>query len=190
MPLSTADLQTPNGLAILYAAKSTKDPNGSIETQLADCRALAEQEGFEIVAEQSDEDASAWSGDRGPELAAALKHAKEIGAVLIVQHSDRLARGDGKAARHLAELFFTASRAGITLRSCQDDSTFDSPILAAVMGERNSEDSKRKSASVKAGLARRRASGRHTGTRPYGISASVGNGRPEAALQRPDSRPG
>ena len=156
------------GEAILYAAKSTEDKRGSIPTQLEDCRAFAEREELSVAGEYADEAASAWKGNRGPQLAAALAHAGELGASVICQHSDRLARGDGKQARHLAELFFEANRAGVTLRSVQDDSTFDSPILAVVMGERNSEDSRRKGEAVKAGLARRRALGKYIGSRPYG----------------------
>jgi site-specific DNA recombinase len=158
----------PGAPAVLYAAKSTEDKKGSIPTQLTDARALAEREGMSVIGEYADQAASAWKGNRGPELAAALRHAAEAGASLICQHSDRLARGDGKQARHLAELFFETSRAGITLRSVQDDSTFDSPILAVVMGERNSEDSRRKGEAVKDGLARRRALGKYIGSRPYG----------------------
>ena len=154
--------------AVLYAAKSTEDKKGSIPTQLDDGRAFAEREGLTVIGEYFDEAASAWKGNRGPELAAALSHAAEAGANLICQHSDRLARGDGKQARHLAELFFETSRAGVRLRSVQDDSTFDSPILAVVMGERNSEDSRRKGEAVRAGLARRRALGKYIGSRPYG----------------------
>jgi len=158
-----------SGQAILYAAKSTEDIHGSIPTQLEDGRRLAEQEGLEVVAEYSDEAASAYKGDRGPELAAALEHAERIGGTLIVQHSDRLARGDGKQARHLAELFFFANRAGVTLRSVQDDSTFQNPVLAVVMGERNMEDSRRKSLAIKAGMARRRKRGLYNGGfTPYG----------------------
>ena len=155
--------------AILYAAKSTEDIHGSIPTQLEDGQKLAEQEGLEVVGEYSDESASAYKGDRGPELAAALEHAERIGASLIVQHSDRLARGDGKQARHLAELFFAANRIGVTLRSVQDDSTFQNPVLAVVMGERNMEDSRRKSLAIKAGMARRRKRGLYNGGfTPYG----------------------
>ena len=58
--------------AVAYAAKSTADEHGSIPTQLADCRPLAEREGFEVLYEYQDESASAYSGDRGPGLAAAL----------------------------------------------------------------------------------------------------------------------
>jgi site-specific DNA recombinase len=151
------------GQAILYAAKSTEDIHGSIPTQLADARALAEREGLEVVAEYADEAASAYKGNRGPELAAALEHAERIGATLIVQHSDRLARGDGIQARHLGELFFSAYKTDMTLRSVQDDSTFQNPILAVVMGERNMEDSRRTSMAVKAGLERRRERGLYSG---------------------------
>jgi DNA invertase Pin-like site-specific DNA recombinase len=154
--------------AILYAAKSTEDINGSIPTQLEDGRQLAEQEDLEVVGEYFDEAASAYRGDRGPELAAALEHAEGIGGSIIVQHSDRLARGDGKQARHLAELFFASNRLGVTLRSVQDDSTFQNPVLAVVMGERNREDSRRKAMSVKAGLKRRRKRGRFIGRPPLG----------------------
>ena len=155
--------------AILYAAKSTEDIHGSIPTQLEDGRQLAEREGLEVVGEYFDESASAYKGDRGPELAAALEHAEKVGASLIVQHSDRLARGDGRQARHLAELFFATNRIGVTLRSVQDDSTFQNPVLAVVMGERNMEDSRRKSLAIKAGMARRRKRGLYNGGfTPYG----------------------
>ena len=41
--------------AVIYAAKSTEDKHGSIPTQLADCRTMAEREGWTIVGEFSDE---------------------------------------------------------------------------------------------------------------------------------------
>jgi site-specific DNA recombinase len=154
--------------AVLYAAKSTEDKHGSIPTQLADGRLLAERDGLEVVGEYEDEAASAYSGNRGRGLADALTHAERIEGALIVQHSDRLARGDGKQARHLIELVLEARRAGITLRSTQDDATFDNLVMAVVMGERNFEDSRRKGAAVKAGQERRRARGGHIGNPPLG----------------------
>lgn len=161
--------------AIVYAAKSTADDHGSIPTQLADGRALAERHGLTVVEEHSDEAASAYSGNRGSGLAAAMADCKRLAAErgsceLIVQHSDRLARGDGVKARHLVELLWWAQEHGVTLRSVQDDSTFSNPLLTFAMGERNTEDSRRKVANVKAGM-RRRASERGKlvgGPRPYG----------------------
>src|SRR3954471_17752344 len=114
--------------AIVYAGKSTEDKRGSIPTQVTDCRATADREGWRVLAEYFDEAASAWTGDRGPGLAQALQHAERETAVLLCQHSDRLARGDGRTARHLAELYFWALRVGVELRSVQDDSTFTNPL--------------------------------------------------------------
>jgi DNA invertase Pin-like site-specific DNA recombinase len=141
--------------AVLYAAKSTKDPKGSITGQLKEGREKARAEDWGVAGEYSDEAASAWSGNRGPELIRAMDHAEREGATLIVQHSDRLARG--------------ALKAGVTIVSLQDPSTFENIVLAAVMGERNSEDSKRKSLATKAGLRARREKGLWGGgPRPYG----------------------
>lgn len=177
--------------AVLYAAKSTKDERASIPTQLTDGRALAEAEGGEVVGEYSDEAASAWTGDRGPALTHAMEHAARLApSWLVVQHTDRLARGDGKQARHLIELYLWAMKAGVTLRSVQDDATCENMIMAAVMGERNAEDSRRKSLAVQAGKKRRAERGQgHGGPRPYGYRYP-GHGEPmtpvpvEAAIVR------
>src|SRR4051794_2349261 len=137
---------------------------------------MAAREAWEIDGEYADESASAWTGDRGPHLAAAIAHAERIApCVLVVQHSDRLARGDGLNARHLGELYFWALKAGVELRSVQDDSTFTNPLLAFAMGERNAEDSRRKSVAVAAGMKRIAAAGRPSGgPRPYGYRYVAG----------------
>jgi DNA invertase Pin-like site-specific DNA recombinase len=160
--------------AVLYAAKSTTDPRGSISTQIADARAAALLEGREIVSEHHDEAASAFTGNRGQGLTdakdAAIRLAAERGsAELWVQHSDRLARGDGISADHLAEVWFALRRGGVRLRSVQDDSNLEDAIRVVLIGERNHEDSKRKSAAVKSGMERRAKRGQYNGGRPtYG----------------------
>ena len=164
---------------IAYAAKSTADVRGSIPDQLADCRVMAEREGWERVAEYSDEAFSAYHGDRGPGLAQAREHAARLAVqhgrcVLVAQHSDRFARGDGIQAQHLAELWFASRRAGIELHSVQDDSTFTNPLLAVALGERNAEDSRRKALAVRAGMARRRAKGLVNGRAPIGYRNVAG----------------
>jgi len=156
--------------AILYAAKSTVDKRGSNATQLEDARALAEAEGLEVIATYVDEDASAYHGNRGPGLAAALDHGERVSGSVVVQHSDRLARGDGVQARHLVQLVLEAKARGIRLRSVEDDSSLESVLMAAAMGERNTEDSRRKGAAIRAGLARRRAAGRRVGGSSYGLT--------------------
>ena len=168
--------------AVIYAAKSTEDRHGSIATQLADGRTLAERDGLAVVGEYSDEAASAFKGNRGPNLARALAHAERLGAALIVQHSDRLARGDGAQAQHLVELVLRARRAGVTLRSVQDPQTFDGMglVYAALMGDRNHDDSARKSAATRDGLKRRKDRGAPVGAVPVGyrVEHVVVDGKP------------
>lgn len=160
--------------AVLYAAKSTEDRHGSIETQLADARALAERDGLDVVADYSDEAASAFKGNRGQGLADAMAHAERLRGGLIVQHSDRLARGDSveRGAQHLVEIVIWARRSGVTLRSVQDPQTFDPSglVYAALMGDRNHEDSKRKGKATAAGLKRRKDRGAPVGAVPFGYA--------------------
>ena len=157
--------------AVVYAAKSTKDPRGSIPTQLTDTREAAEAEGRKVEAKYSDEAASAYTGNRGPGLAAAREHAERLGGELWVQHTDRLARGDGKTAMHLVEHVLWAWKAGVTLRSVQDDDCLPTTSLyAPSTGPANHEDSARKSAATKAGLKRRKERGAPVGRVPLGYT--------------------
>jgi DNA invertase Pin-like site-specific DNA recombinase len=165
------------GAAVVYAAKSTEDKRGSIPTQLAEGRAMAECEGWTVVGEYQDENESAYHGSRGDGLARAKAHAEGLVAegqsvVLIVQHSDRLARGDGgKRAAHLVEFSLWRAKSGVEIRSVQDDATWTTPmghLIPALMGERNFEDSRRKGLAVRAGMKREAERGKHNGRTPYG----------------------
>jgi DNA invertase Pin-like site-specific DNA recombinase len=140
--------------AIIYAAKSTDDKRGSIPTQIEDCRAMAEREQWTVVATYEDESKSAYSGSRGKGLAQAREHTERLAAedgesVLVVQHTDRLARGDAIQAAHLVEVVLWAMKANVRVRSVQDDRTGESILDAALIGTRNYEDSRRKSESIK-----------------------------------------
>jgi DNA invertase Pin-like site-specific DNA recombinase len=167
---SEQDHSTP---AVLYAAKSTADPRGSIDTQCADCKAMAAREGWTVVGVYSDEAASAYRGNRGNGLVQAREHAERLAAehgeaMLLVQHTDRLARGDGIAAQHLVEVLLWALKAGVRVRSVEDDSTGENLLNAVVMGQRNHEDSKRKSAACAAGKRRVAERGEWSGRTPDG----------------------
>jgi DNA invertase Pin-like site-specific DNA recombinase len=162
-----------NPAAILYAAKSTEDTHGSIGTQLDDGRAMALREGYEVVAEYHEDSRSAYHGNRGSELLAAKEHAVRLIAegrevAIFVQHSDRLARGDGITAMHLVEHVLWAMKANVALRSVQDDDACRNLLYAAVNGTRNHEDSKRKAAATAAGVRREVMKGRWHGRAPYG----------------------
>lgn len=81
--------------AAVYARISS-DREGErlgVETQEADCRALAERLGWEVVAVYVDNDISAYSGARRPQYEEMLKAVKS-GAVkgLVLWHTDRLHR--------------------------------------------------------------------------------------------------
>jgi site-specific DNA recombinase len=166
--------------AVLYAAKSTEDKHGSIPDQLVKTRRLADNEDWPVADEFSDEGFSAYSGNRGPGLEEAKSLAIELAeqhgeCLLVALHSDRVARGAGDApgaADHLVEVVAHLRRHGVRLRTVEDDFFADDRIgllMAAVQGQRNSEDSRRKSESVSAGLRRRaKERGMFTGPLPYG----------------------
>jgi site-specific DNA recombinase len=164
--------------AVLYAAKSTLDEKGSIPDQLKDARQLAAARGLDVVAEFQDEAASAYHGDRGPGLAQAMATCERLSAeygssALVVQHSDRLARGDARQARHLIEVVLSAIKHDVQLLSKQDPEILAGGdlalLLGAIGGMRNNQDSRRKSLAVKDGMTRRRASGKSTGgPAPFG----------------------
>src|SRR4051812_11446613 len=113
---------------IIYAAKSTTDTRGSIDTQLADSRVLAEREGWGVVSEYSEDAHSAYKNNRGDELAKALAECERIASeegecALVAQHSDRLARGDGRVAKHLVEYALWAIKHSVTIQPVQDPET-------------------------------------------------------------------
>jgi branched-subunit amino acid aminotransferase/4-amino-4-deoxychorismate lyase len=112
----------------------------------------------------------------------ALEHAREHAEPLAaergacqlwVQHSDRLARGDARTAMHLVEYVLWAIKIGVTFRSVQDNDNVRDLLYAAVGGQRNFEDSKRKSAAVTWGERRQFERGeRLGGPVPDGAAAS------------------
>jgi DNA invertase Pin-like site-specific DNA recombinase len=162
---------------VLYAAKSTTDKMGSIPDQIKACEELAASQGWTVDGRpESDEAASAYSGNRGPGLERAMDRAAALAkrhgrAGLVAWHSNRIARGGADspdASRHLVEYLFWANRANVELHSVQDDSTFSNPILAAVMGQMAYEESKIKAANVRKGMGRRRAKRLHTGGAIFG----------------------
>lgn len=155
---------------VIFGAKSSPDPRESVPAQWSAIRAAIAGAGsrFEYVPPFGDVKKSAYSGNRGEGLAAAkeaaLQAAASFGeAELWVQHSDRLARGDGIAADHLAEVWFDLRRSGVRIRSVEDDSNLDDAIRVVLIGERNHEDSKRKSAATRSGKRRRFEAGKAVG---------------------------
>ena len=134
---------------------------------------MCASDGLTVAATYSDEAKSAYHGSRGPGLVQAREHAEALAAehgicAIVVQHTDRLARGDGVVAEHLVGLLLWARKADVCIRSVEDDSTGENLLMAAVMGERNHEDSKRKAAATAAGRRRAAERGEWCGVVPDG----------------------
>jgi hypothetical protein len=164
---------------VTYAAKSTEDIRGSIPDQLRDCREALDRTGERLlVAEYSDEAASAYHGDRGEGLADAMYAAellaREFQTVeLWAQHSDCLARGDGRTARHAVEIALWALKRGIRVRTIQDPDTFRDLLYAVVTGQCNHEDSRRKGLASAAGRRRATERGEYIGHTADGYRLAV-----------------
>jgi hypothetical protein len=169
---------------VLYAAKSTEDRHGSIPGQLEDCREAIERATDRVLAgEYLDEAYSAFSGDRGPGLVDALLHAEELArehgtAELWAQHSDRLARGDGRTARHAVEIALWALKREVRIRTIQDPDTFRDLLYAVVTGQRNHEDARRKGLASAAGYRRALERGEYAGRKldGYRLAVSIEDG--------------
>jgi DNA invertase Pin-like site-specific DNA recombinase len=164
---------------IIYAAKSTEDKRGSIPDQLHECREAIESDPRRhVVAEYEDEAFSAYRRDRGPDLRDAMEHAEELAsergtAELWALHSDRLARGDGRSARHAVEIALWALKRDVKVRTIQDPDTFRDLLYAVVTGQRNHEDSRRKGLAVAAGRRRAVERGDYTGNKPDGYRRGI-----------------
>jgi DNA invertase Pin-like site-specific DNA recombinase len=148
--------------AIIYAAKSTKDKKGSIPDQLKDGRAKAKELKMPVAAEFEDEDKSAYHGNRGDGLRKAMAECERIApCALIVQRSDRLARGDVVKAQHLSEVVVWAIKHDVTLISVLDPAAFPDTtdpnmklILGGIAGMSGNQESAKRGESVKKGIAR------------------------------------
>ncbi len=165
---------------VVYAAKSTEDKRGSIPDQLRECREAIDRDLDRCWSgEYVDESFSAYTGDRGPGLVEAMRHVEDLAeehgtAELWAQHSDRLARGDGRSARHAVEIALWALKRAVAVRTLQDPDTFRDLLYAVVTGQRNYEDSHRKARSVAGGIRRAAERGEHLGNRPDGYRFAVG----------------
>lgn len=145
---------------LIYAAKSSPDPRESTVSQVDRCRDAIEREGTRVVVVDpfSEENVSGFRRSRGPQLEAAMRAAcgaaMEYGeAELWVFHSSRLARGSGlrNQARSLLEIFTEARRAGVTLRSVEDDPFVTNQMLIGIAAEQAHKYSADLSAHVRRG---------------------------------------
>lgn len=183
--------------AVLYAAKSTQDRKKSIPTQLDDCQKLAEERGWQVAGKFSDEGFSAYSGNRGPNLQRAKNLAAHLAAergeaYIVVQHTDRLARGAGDApgaADSLTEIWHSLARQNVRLASVQNPDAATEPVYAALAAKMSHEESKRKSAATRSGKRRRAERGESTGPLPFGYRLVPSDGDGKKRVPDPDEAP-
>jgi DNA invertase Pin-like site-specific DNA recombinase len=129
---------------------------------------MCAKNGWEIVGEYNDEKFSAYSGNRGPGLAAARAHAARVAtetapAMLVAQAADRFARGAGDrpgAADALVEVWHAERRHNVHLRSVEDD--YDLRTSEAV-------DARHVAAGRQPAIARRRDTSREVLTRTWRV---------------------
>jgi site-specific DNA recombinase len=156
--------------------ESGKDSAGD-QVRIVKAAAL-EQPGRFIFSEHTDH-GSGFHGNRGQQTQAALdnarKAAEEYGrAELWVFKSERLGRGSGRRdeARSVLEVFVEMRRAGVDLRSVEDDVYFTNPMLVGVADEMAHKYSKDLSAHVKRGMRQNRTEkGLPVGAVPHGYHA-------------------
>jgi Recombinase/Recombinase zinc beta ribbon domain len=171
--------EAPAGMipVVFYAAKSTKDKHLSIPGQFQSCEEFMDKQnaglGFHdperYQGERSeagrfkDEGFTAYTGNRGPGLVAAEARAAELAgeygrAELVVQHTDRLARGAGDkpgAAQSGTEVWHRCRRRAVHIRSAWNDSATKDEVGMAIASKQAHEESKRKSEGVTKGLQSR-----------------------------------
>ena len=149
----------------LYMRVSTVDQHP--ETQLYDLRAMAQQRGFQIVAEYTDRISGAKA--RRPGLDDLLRDARRGRfQVVLVWASDRIAR----SVRHFLEVLDELNRLNVEFVSFRESIDTGGPLGRAVVIiigaiaelERNLIIER-----VRAGMRRARLEGRHIGRRPIEV---------------------
>ena len=149
----------------LYLRVSTVDQHP--ETQLYDLRAMAQQRGFQIVAEYTDRISGAKA--RRPGLDDLLRDARRGRfQVVLVWASDRIAR----SVRHFLEVLDELNRLNVEFVSFRESIDTGGPLGRAVVIiigaiaelERNLIIER-----VRAGMRRARLEGRHIGRRPIEV---------------------
>jgi DNA invertase Pin-like site-specific DNA recombinase len=180
--------------AIIYAARSKDEADGKDSTgdQVKAIRKGIPKDRT-VVGEPHVDHASGFSGNRGPGLDAAIAAAIAASpSELWVFHSSRLARGSGmkEEARSLMEVLAQLRRAGVAVRSVEDDAFLTNPMLWGVVDQMAHKYSADLSAHVRKGKRAAYEKGRWAGGRyvPDGYRLGDAGGlvidEPRAAIVR------
>ncbi len=149
----------------LYMRVSTVDQHP--ETQLHDLRAMAQQRGFEIVAEYTDRISGTKA--RRPGLDDLLRDARRGRfQVVLVWASDRIAR----SVRHFLEVLDEFNRLNVEFVSFRENLDTGGPLgraIVIIIGAIAELERNLIIERVRAGMRRARLEGRHIGRRPIEI---------------------
>jgi DNA invertase Pin-like site-specific DNA recombinase len=165
---------------VIYAARSQAEEPGKDSTgdQVAIIRERLEREPNRVVyGEPHADHATGYKGNRGPGLeaamAAAVRAAEGGTAELWVWKSERLARGSGRKdeARSVLEVYVDMRRAGVDIRSVEDDAFLTNPMLVGVADEMAYKYSKDLAANVSRGIDSRVKAGKPWGQPPIPFAA-------------------
>jgi DNA invertase Pin-like site-specific DNA recombinase len=161
---------------VVIYCRISDDPNGraaGVQRQEADCRALAEDLGWDVVAVRTDNDISAYSGKPRPGYRALLEDVREGRAdAVLAWHPDRLYR----RLPDLEELAHVVQASGAVIRTCRAgeldlnsaSGIMQAEILAAVSKHEVAHATER----IKAAKNEAAAQGRYRGgPRPFGYES-------------------
>jgi DNA invertase Pin-like site-specific DNA recombinase len=158
-----------------------------VQRQLADCRALADRLGWQVVQHYDDNDISAYNGKTRPGFEAMLEAMKagEFGA-LICWHPDRLYR----SMRDLERVIDIADERGVQLRTVTaGDLNLGTPagrMLARILGSVARQEVEHKGERQRRANEQRRAAGKwvRTGLRKFAYTHDGQPCEPEASALR------
>ena len=155
--------------AALYLRVSTIDQHP--ETQLLDLRTLAQQRGYEIVAEYTDRISGAKA--RRPGLDELLYNARRHRFdVVVIWAFDRLAR----SVKHLLEVLDELNHLNIEFISFRENIDTGGPLgraMIVIIGAIAELERSLIVERVRAGMRRARLEGRHIGRRPLEIDRAA-----------------
>jgi DNA invertase Pin-like site-specific DNA recombinase len=152
--------------AAIYARVST--PEQHVETQLYDLRQLAQQRGFEVVEEYTDNGVSGTKARR-PGLDALMSDArKRKFSVVLISAFDRAAR----STRHLLQLIDELDSSGIQFVSRRENVDTSGPmgrLFLTLIGSIAELEADLIKERIRAGMRRRRLEGYRLGRQPLDV---------------------
>ena len=160
--------------AVIYVRLSrsrSDEPSGSIQRQEAECRKLADNRGYQVIAVEADDDVSAYSGRVRPGYQAVMHMVEAQEAeVVIAWAADRLHR----SPRELEDFVDAVEAAGVDVLTVQsgdvDLSTPAGLMQARMLGNvARYESEHRSNRTTLAHEAIAREGRWHGGRRPYGF---------------------